>query len=167
MFGSHPIKHWSSMQASIAFGSRKAEFAGELEGAGQGLGFQSILKDLGVLVLLRVWTDSTAAIGICSRQGLGKLCHLDALWIQQEVRTGRVDLRKIRWKPRRSCYEAQSELQPLVNLFCCEFLGGHAESALQLRNEGSSKITMADAPSDLGHVKEEHACFWSHQQNSS
>lgn len=30
MFGSHAIKHWSSMQASIAFGSRKAEFAGVL-----------------------------------------------------------------------------------------------------------------------------------------
>ena len=25
MFGSHAIKHWSSMQASIAFGSWKAE----------------------------------------------------------------------------------------------------------------------------------------------
>ena len=46
---------------------------------------------------MRVWTDSSAAIGICNRQGLGKLRHLDThtLWIQQAVRLGRVDLRKV------------------------------------------------------------------------
>jgi hypothetical protein len=56
-----------------------------------------LLKDLGIKAPLRVWTDSSAAIGICSRQGLGKLRHLDThtLWIQQAVRIGRVDLRKV------------------------------------------------------------------------
>ena len=46
---------------------------------------------------LRVWTDSSAAIGSCNMQGLGKLRHLDTntLWIQQAVRTGRLDLRKV------------------------------------------------------------------------
>ena len=40
-------------------------------GSGQGLGHQALLKDLGLDVPLRLWTDSSAAIGICSRQGLG------------------------------------------------------------------------------------------------
>ena len=97
MLGCHTIKHWSSTQTSVALSSGEAEFAGVIRGAGQGLGYQALLKDLGIDAPLRVWTDSSAAIGICSRQGLGKLRHLDThtLWIQQAVRLGRVDLRKV------------------------------------------------------------------------
>ena len=96
MFGSHCVKHWSSTQTSIALSSGEAGFTGVLRGAGQGLGYQALLKDLGVDVPLRVWTDSSAAIGICNRQGLGKLRHLDThtFWIQQVVVTGTADL----WK---------------------------------------------------------------------
>ena len=41
--------------------------------------------------------DSSAAIGICNRQGLGKLRHLDThtLWIQHAVWSKRVDLRTV------------------------------------------------------------------------
>ena len=55
------------------------------------------MRDLGMELPVRVWTDSSAAIGICSRQGLGKLRHLDThtLWVQQAVRTKRIDLRKV------------------------------------------------------------------------
>ena len=61
------------------------------------LGFQALMRDVGIEAPLRVRIDSTAAVGICTRQGLGKLRHLDThtLWIQQAVRTGRVDLRKV------------------------------------------------------------------------
>ena len=77
--------------------SGEAEFNGVVRGAGVGLGYQSLLKDLGVSLPVRVWTDSSAAIGISTRQGRGKLRHLDThtLWIQQAVRTGKVDLRKV------------------------------------------------------------------------
>ena len=97
MLGRHAIKHWSSTQSSVALSSGGAGFAGVIRGSGQGLGYQALLKDFGVEASLRVWTDSSAAVGICNRQGLGKLRHLDAhtLWIQQAVRTGRVDLRKV------------------------------------------------------------------------
>ena len=77
MLGKHCMKHWSSTQTSISLSSGEAEFAGVIRGAGQGLGYQALLKDVGVELPLRVWTDSSAAIGICSRQGLGKLRHLD------------------------------------------------------------------------------------------
>ena len=77
MLGSHTIKHWSSTQSSVALSSGEAEFNGVVRGAGQGLGYKALLQDLGVDVPLRLWTDSSAAIGICSRQGLGKLRHLD------------------------------------------------------------------------------------------
>ena len=65
-----------------------------VRGAGMGPGFQSFMRDLGQYAAVRVWTDSVAAIGVSSRQGLGKLRHLDThtLWIQHSVRSGRVDL---------------------------------------------------------------------------
>ena len=49
----------------------------------------SLLADLGVLLRLRVWTDSTASRGMCERQGLGKVRRLDVqeLWVQQRVVT--------------------------------------------------------------------------------
>ena len=77
MLGRHTIKHWSSTTPSVALSSGEAEFYGVVRGAGQGLGYQSLISDLGLPLPLRMWTDSSAAIGICSRQGLGKLRHLD------------------------------------------------------------------------------------------
>jgi hypothetical protein len=71
MLGQHTIKHWSSTQSSVSLSSGEAEFGGVIRGAGQGLGYQSLLSDLGVDIPLRIWTDSSATIGICSRQGLG------------------------------------------------------------------------------------------------
>ena len=73
MLGKHTIKHWSSTQPSVSLSSGEAEFYGVVRGTGQGLGYQSLLKDIGLELPLRVCTDSSAAIGICSRQGLGKL----------------------------------------------------------------------------------------------
>ncbi len=82
--GSQAVKSWSPTQTSIALSSGEAEFNGVVRGAGVGLGYQGPLRDLGVNVGLRVWTDSSAAIGICSRQGLGEFRHLDThtLWVQ-------------------------------------------------------------------------------------
>ena len=119
------MKHLSSTQASIALSSGEAEFAGVIRGAGQGLGYQALLRDLGVQAPLRVWTDSSAAIGICTRQGSGKLRHLDThtLWIQQAVRTSRVDLRKVLGEENPADLLtkhsiSRQRLKDLVNLFC-------------------------------------------------
>jgi hypothetical protein len=146
------MKHWSSTQPSTALSSGEAEFGGVVRGSGQGLGYQALLKDLGVDVPLRVWTDSSAAIGICSRQGLGKLRHLDThtLWVQQAVRTGRVDLRKVDGDVNPADLLTKHSLSrdrllKLVELFNCKYIGGRAASAPQLRRGASSKTTLADA----------------------
>ena len=46
---------------------------------------------------LRVHVDSSAAIGICRRTGVGKVRHLDTrlLWIQDLVRDRRVIVQKV------------------------------------------------------------------------
>ena len=47
---------------------------------------------------LRVWADSSAALGVCTRSGWGKLRHIDTqtLWVQNKVRLKAFDLRKVR-----------------------------------------------------------------------
>ena len=79
MLGRHTIKHWSSTQPSVTLSSGEAEFYGVVRGAGQGLGYQALLQDLGLELPLRVWTDCSAALRTCSRQGLSKLRHLGKL----------------------------------------------------------------------------------------
>ncbi len=159
LVGQHTLKHWSSTQASVALSSGEAEFAGVIRGAGQGLGYQALLKDLGVTAPLRVWTDSSAAVGICTRQGLGKMRHLDThtLWIQQAVRTRRVDLRKVDGEQNPADLLTKHSLsrgrmEKLVDLFGCRYLGGRAASAPLLRKGESAKTTMAGASKDLGAV---------------
>ena len=76
MLGGHALKTWSATQASLALSSGEAGFYGVVKGTSIGLGMKALFADIHVAVPLRVWTDSTAAIGICGRQGLGKLRHL-------------------------------------------------------------------------------------------
>ena len=99
---------------------------------------------------MRVWTGSSAAIGICNRQGLGKLRHLDThtLWIQQAVRLGRVDLRKVAGDVNPADLFTKHSLsklrvEQLVELHGCRFLTGRAESAPLARTGVSNKVTMA------------------------
>ena len=152
MLGKHAVKHWSSTQTSISLSSGEAEFAGVVRGAGQGLGYQALLHDVGVELPLRVWTDSSAAIGICSRQGLGKLRHLDThtLWIQQAVRTGRVDLRKVDGNSNPADLLtkhsiSRQRLESLLTLYSCRYLDGRAESVPRAHKCGSTRVTMASA----------------------
>ena len=98
MLGTHLIKSWSSTQASFSLSSGEAEFYGVVKASGESLGYQALLRDVGVEMPIRVWTDSTATMGICGRQGLGKLRHVDTqcLRIQQRVRDGSIELRKVK-----------------------------------------------------------------------
>ena len=118
-----------------------------------GLGFQSLMADLGHVLPLRVWTDSSAAIGICTRQGLGKMRHIDThlLWVQQAVRSGRVDLRKVLGEENPADIftkhlSSRERVQKLVALLGCRYTSGRAESAPQRRVfGGEQKVRIAEA----------------------
>ena len=73
MVGTHLLKCWSFTQAVVAMSSGYAKFYGTAKRASTGLCMRGILYSLS----LRLWTDSSAVVGICSRQGLGKLRHLE------------------------------------------------------------------------------------------
>ena len=61
------IKHWSKAQPTIDLSSGKYELNRIGQSIAQGLGIQSICRDLGYHYRLRVHTDATAAIGIARR----------------------------------------------------------------------------------------------------
>ena len=48
MMGEHLIKSWSSTQASISLSNGEAEFYGVVKASGVGLGFTSLLGDVGI-----------------------------------------------------------------------------------------------------------------------
>ena len=91
----------------------------------------------GSRVCLQTW-DSSAAIGICSRQGLGKLRHIDTqtLWIQEKVRLKEVIIKKVRGEcnpadPLTKHLVGRDKIDQLVKLYGWSFMSGRAKSALQ------------------------------------
>ena len=97
MIGQCLVKHWAKTQTTVSLSSGEAELQGIAAGAAQGLGLQSLMRDMGWEVKLRLHSDATAAIGMCKRKGLGKVRHLATtdLWIQEKVRSGQIELFKV------------------------------------------------------------------------
>ena len=94
MRGRHVLKTWSSTQATVALSSAEAELIAAVRGAAEGLAMRSIAGDVGLRCGLRLSLDSSAALGIVKRTGVGKVRHLDTrlLWIQEHVRDGAVEV---------------------------------------------------------------------------
>ena len=88
MHGLHCIKTWSSNQSVIALSSGEAEFYAMVKGSSELLGMISLAKDLKVPLEGHLHSDSSAAIGISQRRGLGKVKHMHTqyLWIQERIR---------------------------------------------------------------------------------
>ena len=111
-----------------------------MKAAGAGLGHQSLMKDVGVNLPVCSWTDSSAALGIASRSGLGKLRHLEThpLWVQEKVRTGSITVKKVRGEVNPADLftkhsPSREKVHQLLKLFGCEYRDGRAASAPCLR----------------------------------
>ena len=111
-----------------------------VKAGGTCLGYQSLVKDLGYKLPVRVWTDSTATMGICGRQGVGKLRHIETqcLWIQHRVRDGTIELVKVRGEDNPADLltkhlQSRERMHNLLALFGCGYADGRAVIAPQLR----------------------------------
>lgn len=151
--GQHLLKSWSSTQPTITLSSGESELHGAVRGCAVGLGFLSLLADLGVHLPLRVWTDSTASKGICGRQGLGKVRHLDAqeLCVQQRVRNGDLSLLKIGGEENPADLFTKASLThhrvvTLLQLLGCYYRGGRPAAAPALRNIPGKSRTLKTRP---------------------
>jgi len=97
MLGNCCVKHGSTLQSTIALSVGEAEYYAAVKGAGFGMQVKGLLSDWGYECELAVVTDSNSAIGTASRQGLGKLRHVQTryLWVQERLLRGEFVLDKV------------------------------------------------------------------------
>ena len=143
MIGKHCLRTWSSTQPSVTLSSGETEYDGLVKAAGAGLGHQSLMSDLNVNLPVRAWTDSSAAIGIATRSGLGKIRHLEThtLWLQEKVRVGAISVKKVHGEVNPADIftkhlPSREKVHQLMALFGCECREGRAASAPLLRPHG-------------------------------
>ena len=96
MHGEHGVRWYSSTQATPSLSSGESEFNSVVKAVASGMGMQAFALDLGAKMDISVGTDSSAAIGMARRPGLGKTRHVATalLWIQAAIKKGTVKLFK-------------------------------------------------------------------------
>jgi hypothetical protein len=97
MFGSHCIKHSSNIQSTVSLSSGESEYYAIVRAAATGLSIQAFLSDWGLEVSLRVKSDSSAALGMTQRQGLGQTRHVETRYLcaQEKVQRKALTLEKV------------------------------------------------------------------------
>ena len=101
----------------------------------EGLGIKSTLSDFGRKIHVNVLSDATAAIGICRRQGLGRIRNLSTadLWCQEVLRNQLVTIAKFRGKENPSDlftkHLARLEIWKHMSYMSFKCRQGRAESA--------------------------------------
>jgi hypothetical protein len=96
-FGDHLLEVSVAKQTVVALSSGEAEFYGIVRATAHGIQTKQLLEAVNVKVQLAVLSDSSAARGMCTRTGSGKVRHLDIkeLWVQQKYRDRVFDLRPV------------------------------------------------------------------------
>jgi len=95
--GDHLLEVSVAKQTVVALSSGEAEFYGIVRAAAHGIQTKQLLEAVGLKLQLTVLSDSSAARGMCTRTGSGKVRHLDIkeLWVQQKYRDRVFDLRPV------------------------------------------------------------------------
>ena len=94
--GSHVLKSYSKQQRTVALSSAEAELHGIVAASSGTLGLICLLRDMGQEFQGEINCDSSAALGIAQRQGVGKLRHVrtQALWVQEVRHEGRLSYKR-------------------------------------------------------------------------
>ena len=97
MRGGHCLKRWTKKQQVVSLSSAESELYAAVKAASEGLGVQSLAKDLGMTCGLNLHLDASATMCLVSRRGLGKAKHVDMqnLWIQEASKSGRFVTKKV------------------------------------------------------------------------
>ena len=84
--GKCTIRTTCKSQAVTALSSGEAEYYGLVSGLCQALGEQSALQDWGNKVSIVGYMDATTGLSIGSRHGLGKVKHIDTVFLVHRAR---------------------------------------------------------------------------------
>ncbi len=137
-FGWHTIKTWSATQTVVALSSGEAELYSLTKGAAQTLGLIAMARDLGIEAGGMLHTDASAALGIVSREGLGKLRHVNVqfLWIQDRIRGGDLSAHKVNGAENpadlMTKYLPASDIYKHMEHLCCTLHDSRADAAPHL-----------------------------------
>ena len=103
--GEHRVDSWVAPDHVRALSSGEAKLYGIVDGSARGIFTKHMYEEMGRTINVDVETDSTAAIGMCSRTGVGKTRHIHVrwLWIQVAIRDEVVRLRKVRGTDNEAC----------------------------------------------------------------
>jgi hypothetical protein len=96
--GNGVVKTWSKDQKFQSLSSAEAELYGANMAAQQAMGVVTAMNELGIFgSVINLSLDASAAIGILSRRGLGKLrhIHVNDLWLQQKLAKKELLLSKV------------------------------------------------------------------------
>ena len=96
--GEHLVHSWVASDQVRALGSGEAELFGIVDGSARGTLTKHMYEEMGRTVNIDGETDSTAAIGMCPRTGVGKTRHIQVrwLWTQDAIRDRVVRFRKVK-----------------------------------------------------------------------
>ena len=70
------VSSWARTQKAIATPSGESELYAMSVGAAEALGLRELLIDIGLPTTVRLRCDSTAAMGSATRQGFGRMKHV-------------------------------------------------------------------------------------------
>ena len=84
-------------QQVVSLSSAESELYAAVMTASEGLGIQSVAKDLGISCGLNLHLETPATVCLVNRGGLGKAKHVDMqnLWIQEASKSGRFVTKKV------------------------------------------------------------------------
>ena len=96
--GEHLVGSWVASDQVRALSSGEAELQGIVDGSARGIFTEHMYEEMGRTINIDVETDSTAAIGMCYRAGVGRTRHIQVgwLWIKDDIRDDVVRLKKVK-----------------------------------------------------------------------
>ena len=61
------------------------------------IGLRNLLRGIGERIITEIFLDSSAALSLCEREGLGLAKHIDIqyLWLQERIKAGDLHLKNI------------------------------------------------------------------------
>ena len=97
MKGQHCVKSWATTQKSVTLSSAEAELVAAVKMSAELLGLEQLMAEWGIQVRSEVLIDSSAALGVVSRKGNGKLRHIKVgmLWVQEKQETEELTFKKV------------------------------------------------------------------------
>ena len=95
--GEHTIKTHCRQQKVVALSSAEADLYAMVSASAEALAMVAYGRDVGLDLKCELYCDSSAALGIAQRAGIGKVRHLrtQGLWVQEVRVAGRIAYRKV------------------------------------------------------------------------